>query len=209
MSAYKLCQCDLRNKEMLLAALKTLGLEPTVYATPQHLKGYQGDTRDVSAEIVVERSKLNARFTQASNDLGFKWNHETKQFDVVISDYDQSSGMLARVQQAYLYVVIAKAMEEARFSESEGASENRLQARKRADVRLAYSQWIGDPAKQVTVDVTLTKEGKLVAAPSGTVGDECLSLLSFLDDVDGLTVVSTTRTDDYDKGVQIAGMVEH
>ena len=83
MSAYKLIKCSIKDKDLLLKALQELGFKPKVFETSQFLRGYRGDTREQSAEIIVPKEQINKLYTKASNDLGFLWNAETEQYDMI------------------------------------------------------------------------------------------------------------------------------
>ena len=91
MSAYKRIQCSIIDKEALLAALKELGLTPAVYDSPQALRGFQGDSRNQTAEIIVDRRHLNSAFTGASNDLGFRFDEASGDSTLVAGQTDERS----------------------------------------------------------------------------------------------------------------------
>lgn len=55
-----------------------------VHKTPQHLMGYQGDTREQTAEIIIRQRHVGG----ASNDIGFKKQADGT-YTAIISDYDQ------------------------------------------------------------------------------------------------------------------------
>lgn len=54
-------------------------------------------------------------------------------------------------------------------------------------------------AKRVSINIVIDEEGNIIAEPNGTQGNECLNLMSFLDSIPGLSVVSTEKTDDFKK----------
>jgi hypothetical protein len=116
MSAYKLIKCSIKDKELLLKALQELGFKPELFNTPQFLRGYRGDTREQSADIVIPKEQINKLYTKASNDLGFKWNPEIEAYDMICSEYDDRLNISNRIKQAYAKCVIAEALEKQYFS---------------------------------------------------------------------------------------------
>jgi hypothetical protein len=136
MSAYKRIKCNLVDKEALLGALKELGFTPAVYDTPQKLRGYAGDVRMNSAEIIVDRSQLNEAFTGASNDLGFFYDNSQGEYIMVCSDYDRSCEIDQRVKQAYAKVVIEKALKSQGFKVKVEIPNDSLKSKKRTSVNV-------------------------------------------------------------------------
>lgn len=116
MSAYKLIKCSIKDKDLLLKALQELGFKPEVFETSQFLRGYRGDTREQSAEIIVPKEQINKLYTKASNDLGFLWNAETEQYDMICSEYDEKLNVANKIKQAYAKCVIEEALEKQYFS---------------------------------------------------------------------------------------------
>lgn len=116
MSAYKLIKCSIKDKEILLKALTDLGFEPSVNDTPQALRGYLNDLRSEMASIIIKKEQINKLYTKASNDLGFNWNKETQQFDMICSEYDEKSNVANMIKQAYTKCVIEEALEKQYFS---------------------------------------------------------------------------------------------
>lgn len=51
-------------------------------------------------------------------------------------------------------------------------------------------------SKEVELNITIDKDGKVVVNPKGTQGKECLELMKFLDKIPGLNVVSTVPNQD-------------
>lgn len=51
-------------------------------------------------------------------------------------------------------------------------------------------------SKEVELNITIDKDGKVVVTPKGTQGKECLELMKFLDKIPGLNVVSTVSNSD-------------
>ena len=116
MSAYKLIKCSIKDKEILLKALTDLGFEPSINETPQPLRGYLNDVRSEMATIIIKKEQINTLYTKASNDLGFNWNEETQQFDMICSEYDEKSNVANIIKQAYTKCVIEEALEKQYFS---------------------------------------------------------------------------------------------
>lgn len=114
MSAYKTIECDIVDSDILLEALKILNLSANKFEEPQSLRGYRDDLRQEKAEIIIPKEKIND-YTGASNDIGFKWNSEAKKYDMIISDYDRAMHMDSRIIQAYVKVVLEKALEKNGF----------------------------------------------------------------------------------------------
>ncbi len=114
MSAYKTIQCDIVDTDILLEALELLNLSATKHDTAQPLRGYRNDIREESAEIIISKEKINF-YTGASNDIGFKWNSTTNKYDMIVSEYDKKFNMDSRIIQAYVKVVLEKALEKNGF----------------------------------------------------------------------------------------------
>lgn len=114
MSAYKKIECDIVDKESLLEALSLLGFFPDVLNEPKNLRGYRGDERKEVAHIIISRDQVN-KFTGASNDIGFLWNESVKKFDFILSDYDKAQKMDQRIIQAYVKIVLEKALKKNGF----------------------------------------------------------------------------------------------
>lgn len=83
MSHFSKIQTLLNNRECLVQALIDLELQPQVYDRPQQLTGYYGSQDEHSAEIVVPGYSI-----QAGADIGFKWNAQTKVYDVIHDSYE-------------------------------------------------------------------------------------------------------------------------
>jgi hypothetical protein len=114
MSAYKTIQCDIVDSNILLEALELLNLSATKHDIAKPLRGYRNDVRSESAEIIIDKEKINF-YTGSSNDIGFKWNTSTNKYDMIISDYDKKFNMDSRIIQAYVKVVLEKALEKNGF----------------------------------------------------------------------------------------------
>jgi hypothetical protein len=116
MSAYKLIKCCIKDLDSLQKALKDLGLTPQIHEEPKKLRGYLNDDREQMAEIIIPKEQLNKLFTKASNDLGFTFNEETGQYDMICSEYDEKLNIPGRIKQAYAKAVIEEALEAQYFS---------------------------------------------------------------------------------------------
>jgi hypothetical protein len=114
MSAYKKIECEIVDKDSLLDALSLLGFSPDVLNEPRNLKGFRGDERKEVAHIIISRDQVN-KFTGASNDIGFLWNESEKKFDFILSDYDKAQKMDQRIIQAYVKIVLEKALKKNGF----------------------------------------------------------------------------------------------
>lgn len=127
MSAYKLIKCSLKDKIILLLALKDLGFEPSIHENPVKLRGYLGDFRNEEAEIIIPKEQINKLFTKASNDIGFKWNEELQQYDMICSEYDEKLKVSNKIKQSYAKCVIEQALESQYFSvETQGLSDKKI-----------------------------------------------------------------------------------
>lgn len=51
-------------------------------------------------------------------------------------------------------------------------------------------------SKEIELNVVISKDGKVKVTPKGTVGNECLEILKFLDKIDGLEVRETITNED-------------
>ena len=127
MSAYKKIECDIVDKEILLAAIELLGLKTELYDEPVHLFGYKGDERPEKAEIIIRRQELNNKFTGASNDVGFSWNQ--KKYDFILSDYDKKMKVDSRIIQAYVKVALEKALAKQGYKIKVSINEDDMQSK--------------------------------------------------------------------------------
>ena len=83
MSHFSQIKTLIRDRQALVTALTKLELKPKVHEHPQPLKGYYGDRGEYSAEVIVSGETIKARA-----DMGFRWNQETKVYDVIQDDYE-------------------------------------------------------------------------------------------------------------------------
>ena len=136
MSAYKKIKCNFVNKDSLIKALKTIGLNPVTHEIATNLRGYKNDIRNEKAEIIIPKEQLNELFTGLSNDLGFKWNEAENKYDMICSDYDKANKMDERVIQAYAKVVLEEALEEQGYKIKINIEDSELKNRKQAQINI-------------------------------------------------------------------------
>lgn len=141
MSAYKIIKCTIKDLDSLIKALKTLGLSPTIHEETQSLRGFLNDSREQKAEIIVPKEQINKLFTKASNDLGFTFNEETNQYDMICSEYDEKMNIPGRIKQAYAKAVIEEALESQYFSVDSNDNEE-LKQRKQIKVQIVGKKFI-------------------------------------------------------------------
>lgn len=135
MSAYKKIECDIVDKDSLLEALKLLDLEAEVHENPINLKGYRGDKRNEKAHIVIDKQQVN-KFTGASNDIGFLWNEAENKYEFIVSEYDQRFKMDQRIIQAYVKVVLEKALKKNGFKIKVNIDEDNLKRKIMSDLEI-------------------------------------------------------------------------
>lgn len=51
-------------------------------------------------------------------------------------------------------------------------------------------------AKEVQLNIKISKDGKITVVPKGTSGKECLDIMKFLDKIEGFEVKETTPNED-------------
>lgn len=124
----------MNDGQCLKKVLGTRFKEVELHSTPQPLYGYQGDfrtedgqghTKDANkalkGEIIVRRKFVGG----ASNDLGFRKNAQTGNYDAIISAYDSgkhNDGWLQQLSKDYL-VEKAKSLMSEQEAELVGAPE--------------------------------------------------------------------------------------
>ena len=135
MSAYKKIECDIVDKESLLEALELLDLNAEIHENPINLKGYRGDVRNEKAHIVIDKQQVN-KFTGASNDIGFLWNEAENKYEFIVSEYDQRFKMDQRVIQAYIKVVLEKALKKNGFKIKVNIDEDNLKRKIMSDLEI-------------------------------------------------------------------------
>ena len=141
MSAYKLIKCSIKDKDLLIKALESLGFQPKLHNSPVNLRGYLGDLREQKAEIIIPKEQLNKLFTRASNDIGFTYNSDTEQYDMICSEYDEKLNLPGRIKQSYAKAVIEEALESQYFSVDTVENEN-LRNRKQIKVQIIGKKFI-------------------------------------------------------------------
>ena len=57
-------------------------------------------------------------------------------------------------------------------------------------------------AKEVELNIKISKDGKVTVEPKGTSGSECLDLMKFLDKISGFTIKETTPNKDMQSDVK-------
>jgi len=108
MSEYLTMKLEIVEKEDIIAALEKIGIPFEVHDEAVNLQGYQGDTRNQKAEIVIRRQYVGA----SANDVGFKWNEKEERWDMIVSDYDNSSNLVGTFKQMYNLVLIERLADE-------------------------------------------------------------------------------------------------
>jgi hypothetical protein len=51
-------------------------------------------------------------------------------------------------------------------------------------------------SKEIELNIVISKDGKVTVTPKGTVGNECLDILKFLDKIEGFEVKETVKMED-------------
>ncbi len=124
MSAYIKFATPMLDQECLIAALIDIGFKHNVvevHAEPVALVGYEGNSREQKAEVVIRREHLGT----ASNDMGFR--RTPTGYTAIISDFDQQRygpDWLKRLQAKYQdheQRKMARLAEEARQAVEEAA----------------------------------------------------------------------------------------
>ena len=108
----------IKNKKALVKALERMNSswkgKIEVHEKAVNLIGFQGDTRDQTAEVVIRRNYISG----SSNDMGFKLQADGT-YQAIISDYDASKHNGAwtdKLQQCYSSEVIKEVAAESGFS---------------------------------------------------------------------------------------------
>ena len=104
MSQYLTLRTQIKSIDHLVCALKDLGFHNVeVHETPQKLKGWLGDVRKNTAEVIIRKKYVGLN----SNDIGFKRSPDGR-FEAVISEFDESKygvAWLNQLTQRYAYHV--------------------------------------------------------------------------------------------------------
>jgi hypothetical protein len=114
MSQYLNIATQIVSGEHLVKALKDVGLNQVeVYKTAQPLKGWLGDKRANTAEIIIRKKYVGS----ASNDIGFKLGSQGR-FTAIISEFDKkmyNAAWLNHLTQRYAYHVTRDKLQEKGF----------------------------------------------------------------------------------------------
>ena len=57
-------------------------------------------------------------------------------------------------------------------------------------------------SKEIELNITIGKDGKITVEPKGTEGKECLDIMKFLDKIQGFKTIETTPTKDMKKDMK-------
>lgn len=91
MSEYTVCETKFKDPETLKEALIGLGVDENhieEHKEPQNLSGFQGDSRQQKAHIIIRRKNVGT----SSNDIGFERQSDGT-YKAWVSDYDRSRGI--------------------------------------------------------------------------------------------------------------------
>ncbi|MGP3971712.1 DUF1257 domain-containing protein [Streptomyces sp. 6N223] len=130
MSHFTRVRTELRDPELLAAALAAVGFPATAVEThdaPQTLYGYRGDARPERAEVIIRRRHIG----QASNDIGFR-RRDDGRFEAIISDYDRNrydQAWLTRLTRAYGHAAALRYAEDNGYEVSEDVLDENGQRR--------------------------------------------------------------------------------
>ena len=85
MSHYTTLETKIVSQEHLVLALQDMGFSDVEHhEEAEALIGFEGDTREARAEVIIRRKHLSS----ASNDIGFARGADGR-FKAIISDYDR------------------------------------------------------------------------------------------------------------------------
>lgn len=161
MSHYTTVKLKFADKELLIGALKANGYDPLVHdeSKPIHLFGYRGDLRPETADIIIPRWQIS----RGSNDLGFKFNPETRCWDMIISEFDK--GLLSganRIRTEYVRQTVNKQAQLMGLVVHE-VNEN-------GKIKFVLTS----PTGQITAEPT--SDGNVSVRVNGVLGEGCLQL---------------------------------
>lgn len=97
MSEYNVVDIGLEDQYCIVKALEELGYKPQIHEKPKNLHGYQGDSRNQKAHIIIPRSQVGS----ASNDVGFE--KKDGKFIAHISEYDKNANTFKMDKLKQLY----------------------------------------------------------------------------------------------------------
>jgi len=114
MSEFNVIEVNFKNKNVLIDSLKQMGYKPKVFDESVNLKGYQGDTREQKAHIIIPRSQVG----NASNDVGFEWIKD--KYRMHASEYDRpwrTGEKIKKLKQVYAEkIIIGKISRSSKYS---------------------------------------------------------------------------------------------
>jgi len=100
MSEYSIIQVQYSDPECIKAALKEMGYVYEEHKTAEHLYGFQGDSRQQKANIIIRRKHVGS----AANDVGFNKTSSGK-YELIISQFDKGgktgTNFMERMRQLY------------------------------------------------------------------------------------------------------------
>jgi len=155
MSAYITLLTPMIDRECLLAALGDVGFEQSkveVHDQPVALRGYGGDLRSQTANIVIRKIHVG----MASNDIGFLETNTGHQ--LIVSDYDQGhfgKEWLSQLHARYQVQLTAK-------EERAAAVEKKRLEIERQKLVEAQRQAVYERAKKMGYSVKESREGEKI-----------------------------------------------
>lgn len=112
MSAYKKITCSFKDKDILMECLKELNYKPAVYEEKKPLHGWLGDSREECAEIIIPKNQIS----HISNDIGFSYDEEKKEYTMICSEFDLLHGYGDKITQLYAVTAIKSALKKNKFN---------------------------------------------------------------------------------------------
>jgi len=107
MSHYSEVDTAFRDQVCLVESLQEMGYKVEVHeGEGANLYGYQGDRREQKANVIVSRQFVG----RASNDLGWKWNSNSRCFIQIVSEFDAQTHRLdeGKLKQMYAEKKVVK-----------------------------------------------------------------------------------------------------
>lgn len=105
MSRYMTVKTQFKDEEALVSALMETGNWAATkierHDVPQHLKGYKGDVRPETANLIIRAKHVGSN----SNDLGFV-KSEDGCYEAIVSAYDKTkygNAWVATLRQSYIF----------------------------------------------------------------------------------------------------------
>ena len=126
MSEFKVVEVELKEEDILVAALKQMGYKPTVHKEAVELQTYYQNRVKPKAHIVVDKSQVGGY-----GAVGFE--RQEKGFKMHIDDMDQRRFKIGKLKQSYAEQKINKVIKHrAKFSvKSRTEKEGKIQIRLR------------------------------------------------------------------------------